>query len=155
MKYAKEHGYYAVSRSIQTIMLSARGPWNDESLLLGGREMGKNIQQLDLSKPWGCLSCLYGESLMPPSAFKAFEKHTAIRKSLGLKAMAVVIQDSDIANTIKNQLSHAYQSAGVEYEFLANIETAITWLNDRDVNLSKPQVIQFFQQYSFALQNDN
>lgn len=155
MKFSQEHGDYVVSHSLQTVLLSGRGPWNDESLKRGGKEMGKNIHQLDLTKPWGCLSCLYGESLMPPSAYKAFEEHTAIRKSLGLKALAVVIQDSDIANTIKTQLSQAYHSADIEYEFLPDIDAAMTWIMDRDLSLDKQQVIKFFKQHSFALSNDN
>ena len=155
MRYAKEHGDYSVSLSLQTIMLSARGPWNDESLLLGGKAMRKNIGQLDLNKPWGCLSCLYGESLMPPSAYEAFEKHTVIRKNLGVNGLAVVIKDSDIAFTIKSQLTKAYQAAGVEFEFFSEIESAITWLNDKGVNLDKAQVLQFFQQHSYTQQYDS
>lgn len=149
MSYSKEHGDYVVSRSLQTIIFSARGPWNEETLFRGSKEMGKNIQQLDLSEPWGCLSCLYGESLMPPAAFKAFAKHTLIRKSLGMKALAVVIQDSDITNTIKNQLSQVYQPAEIEYEFLSDIDSAMTWLTKKSVSLDNQQVSQFFQQHSF------
>lgn len=148
-KYSQEHGDYVVSRSQQTIMFSARGPWNDETMKRGAKEMGQNIGQLDLSKPWGCLSCLYGESLMPPSTFKSFEKHTKIRKSMGLTGLAVVIRDSDIANTIKSQLTDAYQSAEVDFIFLSDLNSAITWLSNIGVSIDKQQAIQFFQLHSF------
>ena len=149
MNYSKEHGDYVVSRSLQTILFSGRGPWNDETMIRGSREMGQSIKQLDLSKPWGSLSCLYGESLMPPSTFKAFAKHTMIRKSMGLKGLAVVIQDSQIANTIKSQLIQAYEPAEVEFAFLSDIDSAMNWLLDLDVILDKQQVDQFFLQQSF------
>ena len=149
MNYSQEHGDYVVSRSQQTIIFSARGPWNDETMIRGAKEMGQNIGQLDLSKPWGCLSCLYGESLMPPSTFKAFAKHTKIRKSMGLTGLAVVIQDSDIANTIQSQLTKAYQAAEVDFAFLSDINSAITWLSNIDVSIDTQQANQFFQLHSF------
>ncbi|WP_232787603.1 hypothetical protein [Paraglaciecola sp. MB-3u-78] len=53
MSNLQEHGEYVVGRSQQTIMFSARGPWNDETLVNGSKEMGQNIRQLNLSEPWG------------------------------------------------------------------------------------------------------
>ncbi|WP_339722617.1 hypothetical protein [uncultured Paraglaciecola sp.] len=153
MKHSIEHGDYVVSRSLQTIMFSARGPWNDETMKRGAREMGENIAQLDLSKPWGTLSCLYGESLMPPSTFNSFAKHTLIRKSMGLKALAVVILDSDIANTIKNQLTPAYQEADLKFAFLPDINSAIAWLSEINLDLEQQQVQQFFEKHSFIYPN--
>jgi hypothetical protein len=84
-KYSIEHGDYVGSRSLQTVMFSARDPWNDETMIRGAKKMAENIAQRYLSKPWGCLSCFYGESSMPTSTFKSFVKHTLIRKSMGLK----------------------------------------------------------------------
>ena len=155
LKHSKEHGDYVVSRSQQTIMFSARGPWNDETMVRGAKEMGKNISQLDLSKPWGTLSCLYGESLMPPSTYKSFAKHTLIRKSMGLKALAIVILDSDIAYTIESQLTPAYLAADVEFAFLPDIHSAITWLSGIGLSLDKQQVEQFFQLHSFIRPHDD
>lgn len=150
MKYSHEHGDYVVGRSQQTIMFSGRGPWNDETLMRGTKEMGASIEQLDFSKPWGCLSCLYGESLMPPSTFKAFAKQTIIRKSLGLKGLAVVILNSDIAHTIESQLTQAYQPAGVDFEFLKDVDSAIDWLCSRGIELDKVQAEHFFKSNAFV-----
>lgn len=153
MNNSMEHGDYIVGRSQQTIMFAARGPWNDETMKRGSKEMGENISQLDLSKPWGTLSCLYGESLMPPSTYQSFAKHTLIRKSKGLKALAVVILDSDIAHTIESQLKPAYQAAELEFAFLPDISSAIAWLSSTDVSLDKQQVEQFFELNSFISTN--
>lgn len=153
MKYANEHGEYVVDRSRQTIMFSARGPWNDETMKRGAKEMGDSIAKLDLSKPWGTLSCLYGESLMPPSTYQSFVKHTLIRKSMGLKALAVVILDSEIANTIKSQLVPAYEEAGLQFAFLSDVNSACTWLSEVNVELDKQQVEQFFTKNAFSHPN--
>lgn len=149
MQQSKEHGDYVVGRSLQTILFAARGPWNDETMIRGSKEMAENMAKLDLSKPWGTISCLYGESLMPPSTYKSFAKHTLIRKSKGLKALAVVILDSDIAFTIESQLTPAYQNADIEFAFLPDINSAIDWLSGIDVRLDKQQAEQFFQLNSF------
>jgi hypothetical protein len=150
LSFSKEHGYYAVGRSLQTIMMSGHGPWNDETLLRGSIEMGKNIQELDVSQPWGCLSCLVGESLMPPSTFKAFVQQTIIRKSKGLTGLAVVIQNSDISNTIKQQLTQAYESAGIDFAFLATIDLAMDWLREKDIKMEQASVKQFYKQNTFS-----
>ncbi|MBU3002059.1 hypothetical protein [Paraglaciecola arctica] len=153
MKHANEHGEYVVDRSRQTIMFSARGPWNDETMKRGAKEMGDYIAQLNLSKPWGTLSCLYGESLMPPSTYQSFLKHTLIRKSMGLKALAVVIRDSEIANTIKSQLVPAYEEADLKFAFLSDVNSACTWLSEVNVELDKQQVEQFFTKNAFIHPN--
>lgn len=149
MKYAQEHGEYEVSNSQQTILFAGRGPWNDQTLSRGTKEIGGKIKQLDLTKPWGGLSCLFGESLMPPSAYETFLKQTHYRKKLGMTALAVVIQNSEIANTIQNQLSKAYQSAELDFEFLPNIEQAMTWLEEKGIELDNQETLAFFQQHSF------
>lgn len=146
---------YVAGRSQQTIMFAARGQWNDETMVNGSKQTGQNIRQLNLSEPWGFISCLFGESLMPPSAFKLFVKHTLIRKSMGVRCLALVIQDSDIANTIMNQLTQAYQHAGLDYAFLADLDSAITFLKAREIDLDPQEVTHFFQQHLFVRPHHN
>lgn len=146
MKYAEEHGEYEVSRSKQTILFAGRGPWNDETLRRGTEVIGGIIKQLDFTMAWGGLSCLFGESLMPPSAYRAFEEQTHYRKKIGMTALAVVIQDSEITNTIQNQLSAAYQSAEIDYVFLPSVEQAMAWLLEKGIIFDNQEVLTFFQQ---------
>ncbi|MFT4810742.1 MAG: hypothetical protein ACJAWT_001265 [Glaciecola sp.] len=150
MKKLQEHGEYVAGCSRQTIMFAARGPWNDETLVRGSQEMGQNINQLNMSKPWGFISCLFGESLMTPSAYKLFLKHTVIRKSKGMRCLAVIIEDSDIANTIMSQLTLAYQYAGVDFAFLTDIGSAITWIEHHEIELDEQQVTDFFRDNRFV-----
>ena len=69
---------------------------------------------------------------------------------MGLKGLAVVIRDSDIANTITNQLTQAYQHAGVDFAFLTNVDSAIAWLKERGIDLDDRQVNFFVQQHLFV-----
>jgi hypothetical protein len=155
MSNLQEHGEYVAGRSQQTIMFAARGPWNDETLVNGSKEMGQNIRQLNLSEPWGFISCLFGESLMPPSAYKLFVKQTLIRKSMGVRCLAVVIQDSDITNTIMSQLTQAYQHAGVNFAFLKDLNSAIAWLKENEIALNNQEVTHFFKQHLFVRPHHN
>ncbi|GAB5380981.1 MAG: hypothetical protein Alis3KO_17650 [Aliiglaciecola sp.] len=146
----QEHGEFEVGRSEQVILLSARGPWNDETLKSGAGVMNRRIQQLDQTQPWAQLSCLFGESLMTPSAFKYFTKHTGIRKEMGLTTLAIVIKNSDITSTIKMQLTKAYSEIGIQHEFFEEIEQAIEWLQKQGINLYQPSIEDFFNKFCFT-----
>lgn len=142
----KEHGEYAVGRCDQVILLRAHGPWNDETLKRGSHEFGLQIQKLSKGKPWAQLSCLYGESIMPPWTFKNFVYHTNIRKQLGLGALAVVILESDIEATIKQQLTQAYTELEISYAFFNNVEASTKWLNDQGFDIEYQAAMDFIEQ---------
>ncbi|WP_414828491.1 hypothetical protein [Alteromonas sp. H39] len=144
-----EHGRYEVASFKQVLTFSARGPWNDETLRRGSREMGEVINNLDLSKPWCQVSCLYGESLMQPSVYDYFVKQTAIRQKLGLSILAIVIVDSDISATIKRQLTTAYGSANIDHEFYNDIGSALAMLENAGFEVDFPNIKQFFAQNAF------
>lgn len=145
-----EHGEFEVDRSEQVILLSTRGPWNDETLKRGALLMNRHIKQVDFSQPWAQLSCLYGESLMTPSVFQNFVKHTGIRKDLGLNALAVVIKDSDIKSTILSQLSQAYNLVDVHHGFFDEIEQACEWFSEQSIRLDASYTQAFFDKHCFA-----
>ncbi|GAA0852830.1 hypothetical protein [Aliiglaciecola litoralis] len=149
----KEHGDYTVGESGQVVLLSGRGPWNDETLKQGASDTSKIIVSVSKRGPWGQLSYLSGESLMPPSTFKTFIERTQERKNLGMQALAIVITDSDIVNTIKAQLTQAYLPLGVTHQFFNEIDDAITWLQGRNLTLSVSEVHEFFQKNAFHKQS--
>lgn len=144
-----EHGRFEVASFKQVLSFSARGPWNDETLRRGSREMGEVINNLDLTKPWCQISCLFGESLMQPSVYNYFVKQTAVRKSLGLSVLAIVILESDIASTIKRQLSTAYGSANIDHEFFNDIDSALNMLQNAGFEVDSPNIKHFFEQNAF------
>ena len=145
----REHGDYESGRSEQLILFAARGPWNDETLRRGSRLLGEYIAELDRSKPWGQLSCLYGESLMPPSAYAIFVKQTKIRKQAGMQALAIVVRHSEITLTIKAQLTNAYTDADIDHAFFDDIETASHWLAQQRIHFSTQDVTAFFAHHVF------
>ena len=140
----REHGVYVSERSEQLLLFSARGPWNDEIMHRGVLEMAKYIAQFDHSSPWGQISCLYGESLMPPSTYAGFEKQTLVRKKKGLSAIAVVIKNSDVKLTIRHQLSRAYTKANIEHRFLDSVEDAIDWQQTLGIPFNQAFTKHFF-----------
>lgn len=80
---------------------------------------------------------------MPPSTFNHFVKHTKIRKSRGLRTLAIIIKDSDIKATIKNQLSDAYIQAEIAHGFFEDFEEARNWLKQREFVLSEEKMNDF------------
>lgn len=150
----KEHGDYIVDRSNQVILLGARGPWNDETMRRGSRKFNELMMALIPGQPWAQFSCLFGESLMPPSTFEHFIKHTKIRKEKGLSTLAIVIKDSDIKATIKNQLSDAYKQADVEHGFFDDFGEARNWLVSHDFELPINDMNTFVQRCQFAVNSN-
>lgn len=148
---AAEHGHFKTGKDDQLLMFSAEGPWNDQTFSRGIRELGSLIKQADIHRPWAQLSCLYGESLMPPSVFKGFTKHTAIRKKSGLCFLAVVIKDSDIEFTIRSQLSAGYEETGIDYGFFDSIEEALEHISSINIDFDKQAALSFFGRKSFSL----
>lgn len=139
-----EHGVYITDRTEQLLLFSAKGPWNDETMFRGVKELSQHISLLDQTIPWGQISCLYGESLMPPSTNEVFKKQTLIRKKLGLSAIAVIIKDSDISLTIQNQLSKTYIDAGIEHRFMQSPEQGIDWVQSMNIDFDPDYARRFF-----------
>lgn len=88
---------------------------------------------------------------MPPSVFKGFTKHTAIRKKSGLRFLAVVIKDSDIEFTIRSQLSAGYEETGIDYGFFDSIEEALEHIASINIDFDKQAALSFFGRKSFSL----
>jgi hypothetical protein len=148
--HVKEHGEYIVSQVRQLLLFAGEGPWNDDTLRRGAREMGDAIRAIDKTKPWAQLSLLYGDSLMIPSAFKKFVKGTKERKTLGLSVLAIVIKDSAITSLITCQLIEAYEQADIEHEFFDRIEDALLWLKNQTFEITEDEIASFLSTCNFA-----
>ncbi|MEP0354312.1 MAG: hypothetical protein ABJH06_11080 [Paraglaciecola sp.] len=144
-----EHGHYVSSRSKQLMLFSGKGPWNDEALTYGTKSTQLDINAIDHKKPWGQIGFLYGESLMPPTAFKLFSDVICLRQQMGLKAIAIIIQDSDVIITIKTQLKVAYNKAGIESEFFDDFDSATNWLTSFNIEFDQTEVKNFYQNNQF------
>ncbi|MDB2330294.1 hypothetical protein N9V74_01130 [Alteromonas sp.] len=144
------HGEFETETMGQLLLFSARGPWNDETMRNGVVKMSRLISNLGTQSSWAQLSCLYGESLMPPSTFEIFIKQTIIRKQRGLSFLAIVITDTDIGLTIRSQLSYCYDAAGVEHAFVDTVEEAIECLSLKGYDFDSTDVAQFFKTHDFT-----
>lgn len=134
-------------------MFAARGPWNDEAMTNGSKQLGRVIAQVDKSKPWAQISCLSGEAIMPPSTFEIFVEQSKLRRKAGMLALALVICDSDIIFTIKQQMSACYDQAGLNYAFFDDIASAADWLEELGVDVERDNVRQFYQAIPFLPDN--
>lgn len=146
-----EHGDYLIRRSKQVILYGGRGPWNDEALLAGSKIMASTIAELNQTQPWAQLSSLFGECLMPPSTFDAFVFHSKVRQQKGLMLLAIVIQQSEVKNTIKQQLGRAYSQVGIEHQFFDSIAQAVDYLAERAF-LLEPADLRSFEQDCLFMQ---
>lgn len=145
------HGEYVSEVNHELLLFSARGPWNDETMRKGVQTMSSHIASFDRIRRWGQLSCLYGESLMPPSTFEIFVKQTTIRRQRGLAYLAVVILDSDISLTIRQQVTMCYEMAGVPFGFYDSIDSAMKVLANEQFQFDPSEVALFFKQNDFSL----
>lgn len=148
-----EHGDSIVSASKQVLLYAGRGPWNDEALLRSHQTTLDEISQFPNQDNWAQLSCLFGECLMPPSAFDIFVDYCRLRKRKGLKCTAIAIQDSEIVSTIKQQLLQAYQITNIEYEFFESVAQAQEWLGAKGFFIDTTQLNKFLKGCSFAPSN--
>lgn len=144
------HGEFKSALNQQLLQFAARGPWNDVTMRNGTIKMGQHISSLPSGEPWAQMSCLYGESLMPPCAFDIFVKQTHLRKKRGLSFLAVVILDTDIALTTKQQIQHCYELAGVDFTFFNCVSDALNSLEKKSFTFNRKAAEHFFERYDFS-----
>ncbi|MEW9797123.1 hypothetical protein [Alteromonas sp. CYL-A6] len=148
-----EHGKSTCSLLGQVIAFAARGPWNDEAMKNGSKVVGRLILEVDKTQPWGQISCLAGEAIMPPSTFDIFVKQSSLRREAGLTALALVICDSDIITTIRQQLSDCYTRAGINHAFFDDITSAARWLSEQGIAVDMEPVRAFYASVPFLPDN--
>lgn len=148
-----EHGESQLCCSEQVLFYAGRGPWNEEAMLQSPQKTFEQIIQFAPNQPWAQISCLFGESLMPPSAYKVFLEYCHLRKQSGMACVAITIQDSEIVNTIKQQLTEAYRLTNIDYQFFTSVSQAKIWLKDRGFDFDSNELHEFLKTCSFVLDN--
>ena len=144
------HGEFESALNQQLLQFSGRGPWNDVTMRNGTVKMGRHIASITDGKPWAQLSCLYGESLMPPSIFDIFVKQTHKRKEKGLSFLAVVVLDTDIERTTKQQIQQCYEVAGVNFAFYRSLSEALDNIKQRGFAFNRNEAEHFFERFNFS-----
>ena len=113
-------------------------------------KLSSDISKFEQGTEWAQVSCLYGESLMPPSTFDIFVKHTRVRKTRGLSFLAVVILDTDIMLTTKHQISQCYDTAEVLYGFYDTVENALQAMTNMGYDFDSEEAERFFSRFNFT-----
>ena len=145
-----EHGESQLFYNEQVLLYAGRGPWNEEAMLPSLQKTIEHLNQFPQQRPWAQLSCLFGESLMSPSVFNVFVDYCHLRKKNGLVFTAISIQDSEIKNTIKQQLTSAYRLTNIDFEFFDSISDAQKCLQEKGFYIDNDELHSFLKACKFA-----
>ena len=144
------HGDSAASLSNQVLLYAGRGPWNDEGMKEGAQIISRQTAHFAPGQHWAQLSCLYGECIMPPSTFQQFSDYFAERQDKGLRHLAIVILQSEVEHTIRQQFSAVYCNSGLNFQFFNDIDAACQWLALCGFPLEQRQLATFLASCSFV-----
>ena len=122
MKFIKP-GVFEIETEAQLLLVDATGPFNDEVLKHYNKALEACIQQLEDSH-WNQIITLHKISLFTPEAENILTQTLIKRRSKGLLAGYLILEDVDFKSLIKGQLSRCYSKAGVEYHFLDSTSEA-------------------------------
>ena len=122
MKF-KEHGVFEIEIAAKLLLVDATGPFNDEVLKHYNKALEACIQQLEDSH-WNQIITLHKISLFTPEAEYILTQTLIKRRSKGLLAGYLILEDVDFKSLIKGQLSRCYSKVGVEYHFLDSTSEA-------------------------------
>jgi len=126
MKF-KEHGVFEIEIEDTLLRVDATGPFNDEVLKRYKWALESCILQLEGSQ-WSQVITLHRTSLFTPEAEKILTDTLIKRKSRGLQAGYLILEDVDFKSLVKEQLSRCYIKAGVEHQFFDSTSTAVKWI---------------------------
>ncbi len=121
-----EHGLFEVKVEGELLLVDATGPFNEELLIEYENSLEACIQNLEVSK-WNQVITLNQLSLFTPEAEQVLTNTLINRRSRGLAACAIVLNDVEGESLIKAQMSRCYNRAGVKHNFITSIHDANKW----------------------------
>ena len=122
MKF-KEHGVFEIKTEARLLLVDATGPFNEEVVKRFEKALESCIQQLEFSHRNQIIT-LHQLSLFPPGAEEIFTDTLIKRRSRGLLAGYVILEDVDFTSLVKEQLSRCYRIAGVKHHFFDSTSEA-------------------------------
>lgn len=121
------HGVFSVKAEKQRLYVDATGPFNEELALEYKHALNACVDALQ-GTVWDQVIVLHKLSLMTPDAEQVLKQTLLERKSKGLRASAVIIEQGDGRNLVAQQFKRAYDFADIQSEFFENELDAISWL---------------------------
>ena len=115
MKF-REHGVFEIETAARLLLVDATGPFNEELIKRYNKALESCIEQLEGSH-WSQIITLHQMSLFTPEAEKVLIDTLIKRKSRGLLASHVILEDVEFKPWVKEQLNRCYSAAGVELHF--------------------------------------
>lgn len=124
------HGKFSVEVDAKMLVVNATGPFNEELVKDYKMAVDAAVAHLSEGSGWGQVIVLEKESLFTPDAERVLVQSLKNRKRTGLKASAVVLMENVTGRSlIKQQMSGAYEKAGIEFTFSDTISSAKAWLS--------------------------
>ena len=119
----KEHGVFEIETEARLLLVDATGPFNEELVKRYNEALESCIQQLEFSQ-WSQVITLHQMSLFTPEAEKVLIDTLIKRRSRGLLAGYVILEDVEFKPWVKEQLNRCYTVAGVELHFFDSTSEA-------------------------------
>lgn len=119
----KEHGVFKIETEAELLLVDATGPFNDEVLKHYNIALDSCIQELEASQ-WNQIITLHQLSLFTPEAEIILTDTLIKRRSRGLVAGYIILENVDCKRLVKEQLSRCYSIAGVEHHFFDSTSEA-------------------------------
>lgn len=124
------HGKFSVEVDSQMLIVNATGPFNEELVRDYKAAVDAAVAHLQQGHGWGQVIVLEKESLFTPDAERVLVQSLKNRKRGGLRASAVVLMENVTGRSlIKQQISGAYNKAGIEFTFSDTLAGAKAWLS--------------------------
>ena len=111
-----EHGVFEVETEANLLLVDATGPFSDEAAKHYIEAVEVCIQQLEASQ-WNQIITLHQVSLFTPEVENLLTAALIKRKTRGLIAVFLILEDVYFKPLVKEQWSRCYTKADIEHHF--------------------------------------
>lgn len=125
------HGHFDVSLEDNILVIDAFGPFNEQAVHNYESKLKQILNDLE-GKQWSQITIVHGFSLGTGIAEKELTESIKYRKSIGLEAAAVVLENVEGLSLMKTQLGRCYVECGIPFKFFEEFSIAKNWLNEQN-----------------------
>lgn len=126
--HANIHGEFFVKRFEQVVLTVATGPWNRECIMAFADAYRAEVGAI-YGTSWTDIVILRGESLLVPAAEFLLAEKLQVVAPQGFSRIAVVIGQSQVQYTTREQFRRIYTGVAQQCEFFSAPEDALDWAN--------------------------
>lgn len=126
MKY-QEHGSFEVKVEGKLLFIDGTGPFNEELVERYKLAIESCILELE-REPWNQVVTLHEMSLFTPKAEEMLTNTLINRRTRGLVACAVIIEEDNGRDLMVEQMGRCYRNSGVMHEYFNSLDDALNWI---------------------------